>query len=172
MRSCNIHLKAISLEMLKISILDMSLKITYLRLQPHLPRANELTGSMSHTQWNLSITQSIITWYSMMMINGGYIYRIMNSQNTLQTSSSWVSYGRLECNWLEPWWHHEIGLPSVIKENTRSSGGASREITCWHQAEDSDAWCQQVISRLAPPDERVFSFYTVLTYGINNKWCQ
>ena len=57
----------------------------------------------------------------------------------------------------------------VLKENTRSSGGASREITCWHQAEDSDAWCQQVISRLAPPDERVFSFYTELTYEINNK---
>ena len=52
------------------------------------------------------------------------------------------------------------------------SGGARREIICWHQAEDSDTWCQQVISRLAPPDERVFSFYTVLTYGINNKWCQ
>ena len=42
------------------------------------------------------------------------------------------------------------------------SGGARREITCWHLAEDSDAWCQQVISRLAPPDERVLSFYTVL----------
>ena len=37
--------------------------------------------------------------------------------------------------------------------------GARREITCWHQAEDSDAWCQQVISRLAPPNEWVFSFY-------------
>ena len=51
------------------------------------------------------------------------------------------------------------------------SGGARREITCWHQAEgrnstpnaeDSDAWCHQLIFRLAPPDEQVFSFYTVL----------
>ena len=27
----------------------------------------------------------------------------------------------------------------VLKENTRSSGGARREITCWHQAEESNA---------------------------------
>ena len=32
----------------------------------------------------------------------------------------------------------------------------------WHQVEESDAWCQKVISRLTPPDEYVFSFYTVL----------
>ena len=37
-----------------------------------------------------------------------------------------------------------------------SSGGASREITCWHQVSESSAWCQQVISRLAPPDSRCF----------------
>ena len=42
------------------------------------------------------------------------------------------------------------------------SADASQEITCWYQAEDSDAWCQQVISWLAPPDKQVFSFYTVL----------
>ena len=51
-----------------------------------------------------------------------------------------------------------------IKGKHPESGGARREITCWHQAEDSDAWCQQVISRLAPPNERVFSFYTVLLF--------
>ena len=52
--------------------------------------------------------------------------------------------------------------PDCLKENTCSLGGARREITCWHQAEDSDVWCQQVISRLAPPNEHVFSCYTVL----------
>ena len=31
-------------EMLKIAILNMSLKIANLRLDPHLPGANELTG--------------------------------------------------------------------------------------------------------------------------------
>ena len=51
---------------------------------------------------------------------------------------------------------------AVTKGKHPESGGASREITCWHQAEDSDAWCQQVISRLAPPNVRVFSFFTVL----------
>ena len=42
-RSYGIHLKAISQEMLKISVFDMSLKMSNLRLQPHLPGANELT---------------------------------------------------------------------------------------------------------------------------------
>ena len=37
----------------------------------------------------------------------------------------------------------------LIKENTRSSGGANREITCWRQASESSAWCQQVIFRRA-----------------------
>ena len=64
-----------------------------------------------------------------------------------------------------------VGIIDTKGKHTES-GGARREITCWHQAEDSDAWCQQVISRFAPPDEWVFSFYTVLTHGINNKWCQ
>ena len=36
------HLRAISQEILKISILDLGLKMNNLRLQPHLPWANEL----------------------------------------------------------------------------------------------------------------------------------
>ena len=45
--SCGIHLRAISLEMLKMSILDMKLKITTgtLRLQPHLTGPDEWTYS-------------------------------------------------------------------------------------------------------------------------------
>ena len=35
-------MSAILQEMLKISIFDISLKITYLRLQPHLPGATDL----------------------------------------------------------------------------------------------------------------------------------
>ena len=41
--SCVIHFRVISQELLKISNLDMSLKITNLILQPHLLGANELT---------------------------------------------------------------------------------------------------------------------------------
>ena len=37
---CGIHLVAVSQEMLQISKLYMSLKITYLKLQLHLPGAN------------------------------------------------------------------------------------------------------------------------------------
>ena len=43
---CNIYLKAISQEMLKISILDMSLSNNNLRLQPYLPGANELKSDL------------------------------------------------------------------------------------------------------------------------------
>ena len=49
----------------------------------------------------------------------------------------------------------------ILKQNTRLSGGASREITCWHQALESSAWCQQVISHLAPPDSGCFSLIKV-----------
>ena len=42
MQPCDIHLKVISQKMLKISVLHMSLKITNLKLQQHLPQANEL----------------------------------------------------------------------------------------------------------------------------------
>ena len=50
MRSCGIHLRAISQERLKISMLDISLKIINLILQPHLPGNNELThwGRVTH----------------------------------------------------------------------------------------------------------------------------
>ena len=40
--TCEIHLRAISQEMFKVSIHDMNLKITNLRLQMYLPGANEL----------------------------------------------------------------------------------------------------------------------------------
>ena len=43
MRSCGFHLRAILQEMPQVCILDLSLKITNLRLQLHLPGANELT---------------------------------------------------------------------------------------------------------------------------------
>ena len=40
-----IHLRVISLEMLKISIIDMSLKITNSKLQPHLPVSRQRLSS-------------------------------------------------------------------------------------------------------------------------------
>ena len=43
-----IHLRVFSQKMLTISIFDMSLKITYLRLQPHLQGVNELTPLLMH----------------------------------------------------------------------------------------------------------------------------
>ena len=43
MQSCGIHIRAISQEILKISILDMSLKIDDLKSHLHLEAANKLT---------------------------------------------------------------------------------------------------------------------------------
>ena len=45
--SCGIHLRAISLGTSNVYILDMSLKITYTRLHPHIPRVNDLKLSSS-----------------------------------------------------------------------------------------------------------------------------
>ena len=45
-RSYGIHLMVISQEMLKISILDISLKIIDLRLQTHFQGANELMNAI------------------------------------------------------------------------------------------------------------------------------
>ena len=58
-RSCGIFTKAVSWEMFKISILDLSLKNTYLKLQPHLPGNNELTITKTqsanhvHNSWDV-----------------------------------------------------------------------------------------------------------------------
>ena len=41
---CGIHMTTISHSFLKISIHDISLKNTYLKVQPHLPGANDLTS--------------------------------------------------------------------------------------------------------------------------------
>ena len=50
--SCCNHLWAISQEMLKISVSDMSLNIPNLRLQPHLPRLNLSPPSTTYMrQW-------------------------------------------------------------------------------------------------------------------------
>ena len=74
-----------------------------------------------------------------------------------------AQYSRLVREWLNSNWNllqflipflkmlysHCSTIGTDWKENTRSSGDARREITCWHQAEGSSAWCQQVISRRA-----------------------
>ena len=57
---CGIHLRAISLEMVKISIIDMSLKIVSFRLQPHLPRSSELTSIASDNGLSPGRRQAII----------------------------------------------------------------------------------------------------------------
>ena len=47
-KSCSIRLRAILQQMLKMSILNMNLKITDFRLQPHIPDVNELISSSYH----------------------------------------------------------------------------------------------------------------------------
>ena len=71
-RSCGIHLGAISEERLEISILDLTLKNTNLKLQPHHPRANELrlqqhlTGAIELTHsYFLGFFLPLRLWYMM-----------------------------------------------------------------------------------------------------------
>ena len=62
-KSWGIHIRAISLEMLKIYIIDMCLKIIYLKLHPHLPGINGLTSCLCVME---SGSVSIICRFSML----------------------------------------------------------------------------------------------------------
>ena len=57
-RSCAIHMRTISQEILKISFLDMSLKIANLWLQSLLPGANDLSDRV----WQLMTRMSVQIW--------------------------------------------------------------------------------------------------------------
>ena len=61
-RSCGIHLRATSQEMLKISSLDMILKIIYSKSHLDLTRANELYYTSWNTDLNLSRYILSICW--------------------------------------------------------------------------------------------------------------
>ena len=69
MELCGIHLTAILQEVHELSVHDMSLKIIILKLQPHLPGANELINGWLNLQqaphgwpmlasWNVSIVST------------------------------------------------------------------------------------------------------------------
>ena len=60
--SCNIHLRAISQEMLKISIVDISLKSIDSRSQPHFPGANELIAAHWICALNNDPIMYFISW--------------------------------------------------------------------------------------------------------------
>ena len=69
-RSCDIHLMAISQEMLKIAVIDMSLKFINLRLQLHFHGANGLIDPMlTHIY---SISQEICTRFCCALLCCGY----------------------------------------------------------------------------------------------------
>ena len=60
----NPDLRAISLEIFKIFILDINLKMTYLRIQPYSPGANELTVGLSRvTDYPWAVRFSEVTGY-------------------------------------------------------------------------------------------------------------
>ena len=50
MKSCDIHLREVSQKTFRRTILDMHLKITYLKLQPHLQGPNELIAEIFLTE--------------------------------------------------------------------------------------------------------------------------
>ena len=85
---CGIHLRTISQEMLEITILVISLKITNLRLQPHILGANELIINRHQTISKISVGSISIGIWATTFIN--YQKRSVNSKpDFTQTWHSW-----------------------------------------------------------------------------------
>ena len=109
MRSCGIHLRPFSGEMLKISIMERSLKITNLGLQAHIPRANEL-----NTFW-------LTRWYGWGIRSGFEIYATLRGQYIVYTivcvrpEYEYVRSWRLQHN-LENCPHSQLLVPRWWKQ--------------------------------------------------------
>ena len=106
MRSCGIQLKVISLEQLKISILDVSLKITILRLQLHLPGANESPVSGLLTILFISQDSCMIHFYaSAFRCRRHYSFRL-SVRSYVHPSKDW--------NTLFAFVHGSVGLSNQL----------------------------------------------------------
>ena len=58
--SCSIHLRAISQEMIQLSIIGVILDIAKLRLQPHLPLTNELKSITRKQRYSIFQTRNYV----------------------------------------------------------------------------------------------------------------
>ena len=67
-------------EVLKIYTLDVSLKITKLRLHPHLPGANELRHSQGDDPWGISLLGQQYKQYSLSMTSMQFTYTGISMQ--------------------------------------------------------------------------------------------
>ena len=85
------HLGTISWETLKISVLDMSLKITNSRLQPHLPEADELTLPV----WKI-LNSALLSY--LWRLSGKVIMPNMDSHSPLpETSFTELAFSAISC---------------------------------------------------------------------------
>ena len=136
LRSCHIHLRAISQEMLKISILGTSLKMTNsLCLQPPLPGANELTWSITtwcYREWNqgrrriwirLSVWKIRKNIYrpdikvTFVVISDVYRAFIRNKTTfTKYCLTQWISKlpGSFEIDWVRQYMVNLMGLLGIV----------------------------------------------------------
>ena len=97
----------------------------------------------------ISIMRSVV--FKLHCING---YRFIVTDATIdRLNTLWMVYSRTG---------NFPSATSFLKENTPSRVVRGGRSLAGNRRRDSDAWCLQVISRLPPPDERLFSFYTVL----------
>ena len=81
-RSCGVQKGGISLEIFKTSRLDMSLKITNLKLQPHLPRVCELNSERVKGQGVIGKQSKLM--FSLI----SFIYSLINSFYPMSYTSS------------------------------------------------------------------------------------
>ena len=112
--SCGIHQMAMSQEMFKISILDVSLKITNLRLQPHFPGANELNWFLSDS---LSCPPVQSAWSATKMTK----IKQLKARNHQQT----------EPRPNAPWWNAASAGKSSIRNVSRPSSQIWQQREMW-----------------------------------------
>ena len=122
-RSSGIHQGQISWDMLKISIFDRCLKITNLRLQPHLPGTNELKCSYI---WEPSQFFHSNIFNILRPRQNGH-----NFPGTISDAFSWFSFHRN--------WFLRVQL-KIIQFRLRQRIGVKHLTIIWIN-DDSAYWC-------------------------------
>ena len=96
--SCDIHLRAISSEMFKIFMLDIRLKITDLRLQPHHPREWVSPHSNCPTGLGQACGDSVSHTLASVSCNIAQVYRLSAVQSQMTSYSQRVAQYSMSAN--------------------------------------------------------------------------
>ena len=139
MSSCNIHLSANSLEIYKISILDMSLKITYSQLEPNLSGANELKQYRVKFQYVIGhlIIRSRKVWKAwwdqVLKCSYHFVIWLAHWQQCCQAASQFsAQLDNSKSRSFETSWDHKTSY-QILKQGPGCFNSASRKIrTSWN----------------------------------------